>query len=136
MKAHPHLLSLFVAALIVGGIVALIVLHDAQIPLLAAYLIGINLATLLLYKYDKHISPAEGAIRRIPERVLLLLALIGGTVGAFLGIYLVRHKTDHLGFQLWFWLIVVVQVTLVFCLVLDTEGVCQDAWDCLLDSLP
>jgi uncharacterized membrane protein YsdA (DUF1294 family) len=49
--------------------------------------------TFLFYWFDKHQSRGDGT--RIPERVLLLLSLVGGFAGGFLGMLLVRHKTKE-----------------------------------------
>ncbi len=35
---------------------------------------------------------------RIPERTLFLIAFLGGGIGAFLGMYMFRHKTKHSSF--------------------------------------
>lgn len=35
---------------------------------------------------------------RIPERTLFLAALLGGSIGSFLGMYAFRHKTKHIKF--------------------------------------
>ena len=58
---------------------------------LAYYLIGINLAAFVAFGVDKML--AEARRRRIAEDTLLLLALLGGSPGAFLGRRLFRHKT-------------------------------------------
>jgi uncharacterized membrane protein YsdA (DUF1294 family) len=79
-------------------------------PLLA-WLIAINLVTLLTYGYDKAI--AGGAQMRVPEAVLLGLALIGGSAGAFVGMLLFRHKVSKPAFLVPFGLIVVLQVGLL-----------------------
>lgn len=47
---------------------------------------------------DKH--KAKNNLWRIPERVLLLVAFLGGSLGSLLGMYAVRHKTKHLKFKL------------------------------------
>jgi uncharacterized membrane protein YsdA (DUF1294 family) len=78
---------------------------------LLSWLISINVVTLLTYGYDKGI--AGSGRTRVPERVLLLLALIGGTVGALAGMYLFHHKTAKGSFQRKFWLVVLVQIVLV-----------------------
>ena len=50
---------------------------------------------------------------RVPEMVLHILALAGGSLGAWLGMRLFRHKTVKGSFRLAFWLIVSLQVLLV-----------------------
>ena len=50
-----------------------------------------SLIALVTYGYDKHC--AKQRKRRIRESVLLTLALLGGAVGALLGMKLFRHKT-------------------------------------------
>lgn len=54
------------------------------------YLFVINIITFLLYGYDK--QKAKRKLRRIPEKVLLGLAVIGGSIGALLGMKVYRHK--------------------------------------------
>lgn len=136
MKAHPFLYSSLTAALITAVVAYAILIHG-PFPILAAYLIGINLATLLLYRYDKLVAPSKGEYTRIPEVVLLGLALLGGSPGAFLGMTLrPPHKTSKFSFQLAYWLIVIVQVVLAYCVLLDSDDVCQSALDCLIGLLP
>ena len=79
-------------------------------PLLA-WLLAVNLVTFLTYGYDKRIA-GSGNIR-VPERVLLLLALAGGSPAALLGMRLFHHKTAKSSFQQKFWLVLLVQAILV-----------------------
>ena len=48
--------------------------------------------------------------RRIPEKILLFTAVLGGSVGAMLGMSLFRHKTRHWSFKLGMPAILVVQI--------------------------
>lgn len=66
--------------------------------ILFIYLLAINVAAFLLMGADK--GRAIRQQRRIPEKVLLLAALLGGSLGAFLGMQSFRHKTKHLKFAL------------------------------------
>lgn len=61
--------------------------------LLFVYLLLINAVTFLVYGVDKWSARRDG--RRVPERTLFVLPLVGGTVGAFLGMRVFRHKTRH-----------------------------------------
>ena len=61
------------------------------------YLLGMNLLSFLLYGWDKHLAMRKK--RRIPERSLLFLALIGGGPGALLAMLLFRHKTQKQMFR-------------------------------------
>lgn len=47
---------------------------------------------------------------RIPERVLFLTAILGGSLGSLLGMYAFRHKTKHFSFILGMPLIFAIQV--------------------------
>lgn len=76
-----------------------------------AYLAGVNLTTFGAYLYDK--SVAGGGLWRVPETVLHLLGLAGGTPAAFAGQYLLRHKTRKGGFRAWLWASVTVQALVV-----------------------
>lgn len=96
-----------------GLTVALTILMEWLLKLdwLLSWLIAINLVTGAAYLYDK---VAAGSNRgRVPERVLLLLALAGGTPAAFVAMRLIRHKTAKQSFQLRFWLIVLGQGVLL-----------------------
>ncbi|MDO5401760.1 MAG: DUF1294 domain-containing protein [Eubacteriales bacterium] len=58
-----------------------------------AYLAIINAAGFLLMLADKY--KARKNLWRIPERTLMTVAALGGSVGCLAGMYLVRHKTQH-----------------------------------------
>lgn len=64
---------------------------------LEVYLAGINIVTFALYGIDKR--RAKKQRWRIPERTLLLLPLIGGSVGGLLGMAVFHHKTRHWYFR-------------------------------------
>ena len=57
------------------------------------YLIVINILTFAVYGIDKW--KAKQGSWRISEATLLMLAVIGGTIGALLGMQVWRHKTKH-----------------------------------------
>ena len=62
------------------------------------YLIAINVLTWILYAVDK--IKAVTYSWRIPEKVLLLSAFVGGSLGAFLAMLQFRHKLRHKRFAL------------------------------------
>lgn len=64
---------------------------------LEVYLAGINIVTFALYGIDKR--RAKKQRWRISERTLLLLPLIGGSVGGLLGMAVFHHKTRHWYFR-------------------------------------
>ena len=59
------------------------------------YLTAINVVTFLVYGIDKW--KAKQGSWRISEATLLILAVIGGSIGALLGMKVWRHKTMHKG---------------------------------------
>ncbi len=60
------------------------------------YLLIINLTGFLSMLIDKR--RAIKNIWRIPEKTLFIIAIIGGSIGSLLGMYLFRHKTKHVQF--------------------------------------
>ena len=64
---------------------------------LLIWLAGVNVVTFALYGIDKH--RAKKGRWRIPERTLLLLPLLGGSVGGILGMAALHHKTRHWYFR-------------------------------------
>lgn len=67
------------------------------LPLVLGYLVFANLVAFFLMGWDK--QRAKKGRWRIRERTLLLWAVLGGSIGAFLGMQLFRHKTKHIYFQ-------------------------------------
>lgn len=57
------------------------------------YFALMSLAAFAAFGLDKY--KAKAGKWRIPERTLFLLALLGGGIGAFLGMRVFRHKTQH-----------------------------------------
>ena len=70
-----------------------------MLQILILYLILINLVGFVLYALDKAKSKRKGS-RRIPERMLLWMARLGGGLGCWIGMMLFRHKTKHIRFKI------------------------------------
>lgn len=75
------------------------------------YLFIINAVGFASMLADKH--RAKKKHWRIPERTLLFIALLGGSLGSLLGMQLARHKTRHPKFSLGIPLILSVQLVLL-----------------------
>ena len=83
------------------------------------YLVIINIITFFLYGVDKW--KAQRARWRIPESVLLGMAAIGGSVGAWLGMRVWRHKTQHAKFRFGVPIILIAQVALMVWILYRTR---------------
>lgn len=80
------------------------------------YLAAVNLVTLAIYGIDK--ARAKRDKWRVPEKTLFLLPLLGGSVGALLGMWLFHHKTRHWYFVCGIPAILLVQLALAAWLIL------------------
>jgi uncharacterized membrane protein YsdA (DUF1294 family) len=106
-KHSPKLFFLAIAAVSVV-ILSFLLAHFLEMHFLYAYAIGINLTTFLVYGSDK--QRAVYNCSRIPEIVLHLLALAGGSAAAFLAQIIFRHKTQKRSFRIIFITIVLMQL--------------------------
>lgn len=79
----------------------------------AKYLGLINLWALALFFIDKRRS-IKGQWR-IKESTLLITALLGGSIGAIIGMNWFRHKTKHAKFKIGLPLILCLQLLLIYC---------------------
>lgn len=75
------------------------------------YLIVINVVTFLVYGIDKW--KAKQGSWRISEATLLILAVIGGSIGALLGMKVWHHKTQHKKFRYGIPVIIIIQLVII-----------------------
>ena len=78
-----------------------------MIYIYAGYLIIMNLLEFVLMTADKY--RAVHKKWRIPEKVLLIMAVLGGALGGWLAMILVRHKTKH-----WYFVLLMPLMTVVY----------------------
>ena len=78
---------------------------------LAYYLLAINAVAFIVYGIDKY--KAKKAKWRIPEATLLLLAVLGGSIGAWMGMKVWHHKTMHQKFKYGIPAILLIQIALM-----------------------
>lgn len=78
---------------------------------LACYLLAINAVTFIVYNIDKY--KAKKAKWRISEATLLLLAVLGGSIGAWIGMKVWHHKTMHKKFKYGIPAILLIQIALM-----------------------
>ena len=83
--------------------------------ILLAFLLLVNLLAFALYGIDK-LKAKKGAWR-IPESTLLLVAFLGGSLGALLGMELFRHKTKHAKFKVLVPLFLILHIALAVYMV-------------------
>ena len=77
---------------------------------LLVWLAAINLVTFAVYGIDK--AKAKRGTWRVPEKTLFLLPLLGGSLGALLGMRVFHHKTKHWYFVWGIPLILLAQIVL------------------------
>lgn len=82
--------------------------------MLVAYLITINALSFALMIADKY--KARKNLWRVPEKVLLGVALLGGSLGATAGMYAARHKTKHAIFAIGLPLMLIVHVLIILAI--------------------
>lgn len=79
--------------------------------MLIIYLLVINVATFFTFGFDKW--KAKKSKWRIREAALLLLAVLGGSIGAWLGMKVWHHKTMHKKFKYGIPAIIIIQLLIV-----------------------
>lgn len=81
------------------------------VPLYVTVVLLASLVSFGLYGWDKRQARHGG--RRIPEKTLHLVALMGGWPGAWAGQQVFRHKTQKVSFRIVFCLIVAVHAAAI-----------------------
>lgn len=81
------------------------------VKILLIYLVVINVLTFLDFGLDKW--KAKNGKWRTPESSLLMMAVAGGSIGAWWGMNTFHHKTNHLKFKYGIPLIFILQVLLI-----------------------
>ncbi len=97
-------------------------LHDDQMSAqssLILYITGINLITFAMFAWDKY-TAIKGQWR-VPEKTLLMLALVGGSPGAIIAQQRLRHKTRKQPFRAQLLLIAGLHVLLVVALAIPVS---------------
>ncbi|MBQ9885193.1 MAG: DUF1294 domain-containing protein [Bacteroidaceae bacterium] len=87
---------------------------DIPLDIVLQYLAVINVATFLTYGLDKW--KAKRSKWRIREAALLMLAVLGGSIGAWLGMKVWHHKTQHKKFKYGIPAIIIVQAIIIWYL--------------------
>ena len=87
--------------------------------IILGYLLAVNITSILLYGIDKY--KAKKGRWRISEATLLLIAVIGGSIGAWTGMRLWHHKTMHKKFKYGIPIIIILQVALAVYLLTNFE---------------
>jgi len=112
MHAMKRYVSLAVMLMFVVGFLGWLKIR--LMPLLA-YLFAVNVVVFVLYGIDKLCALVK--CLRVPEKLLHILALLGGSPMALLGQHLFNHKVSKEHFLVVYWIIVAVQVALIYAIV-------------------
>lgn len=75
------------------------------------YLGVMNIIGLLAMGIDK--EKAKRKAWRIPEKALFLIAILGGSLGTWIGMYMFRHKTKH-----WYFVVGMPVIIFIECVIM------------------
>ncbi|MBN1053039.1 DUF1294 domain-containing protein [Clostridium botulinum] len=85
-----------------------------MIKIVLIYLLFINFIGFCIMLVDK--NRAIHKEWRVPEKTLIGVSIIGGSIGMLLGMFTFRHKTKHLKFLLGIPVIIIIQFYIVIYL--------------------
>ncbi|MBQ9162537.1 MAG: DUF1294 domain-containing protein [Clostridia bacterium] len=86
------------------------------VKILLIYLGVISLISIVVCIYDKRISKLNRVSLRTPEKTLLILSALGGSVAMYLCMLIIRHKTKHFKFMVGIPVIFIIQCAAVYAL--------------------
>lgn len=90
--------------------------NNKTIFIILLYIAIVSVISAIVCVYDKLVSKRDQVELRVPEKMLMFLSVIGGSVAMFITMLLIRHKTKHVKFMLGIPLIMVLQATAIFAL--------------------
>ncbi len=90
--------------------------NNPVLSIFLAYIALISIISVIVCIYDKKISKKNRVELRTPEKTLLLLSALGGSVAMLITMLLVRHKTKHAKFMVGIPFIIILQAALIFAL--------------------
>ena len=88
------------------------VFTETQLPLYPAWLLAWGIVTFCYYGFDKF--RAQRKQWRVAEWMLNLMTLFGGILGAWVGMFWFRHKTQDQSVKRWLWVSTAVHITLIY----------------------
>lgn len=91
-------------------------MNNLPLSIFIAYIAVISVVSVIVCFYDKKISKLNKVGLRTPEKWLLILSALGGSIAMLICMFIIRHKTKHLKFMIGIPLIIAVQAVAVFLL--------------------
>ncbi|MBI4613403.1 MAG: cold shock and DUF1294 domain-containing protein [Planctomycetes bacterium] len=104
----PTLFYGLAGLLLAGAGTALLWIYLPVVSLLVDWIVASSVSAFILYAFDKIRARSDSS--RVPERVLLGLALVGGSPGALVAMNVFHHKSVKGRFRFVFWTIVAAQL--------------------------
>ena len=92
------------------------IIENPVLSIFLAYIAIISLISIIVCIYDKKVSRKNRVELRTPEKTLLLLSALGGSVAMFITMLIIRHKTKHVKFMLGIPLIMIAQAGIAYLL--------------------
>ena len=90
--------------------------ENPTLAIFLTYIAIISLVSVIVCIYDKKISKKNRVELRTPEKTLLILSALGGSVAMFITMLIIRHKTKHAKFMVGIPAIMLVQAAAIFAL--------------------
>ena len=90
--------------------------NNLVLSIFIAYIAIISLVSVIVCIYDKKISKKNRVELRTPEKTLLILSALGGSVAMFITMLIIRHKTKHFKFMVGIPVIMIIQAVAVWAL--------------------
>lgn len=92
------------------------IMNNLVLSIFLAYVAIMSVISIVVCIYDKKISKKNRVELRTPEKTLLILSALGGSVAMFVTMLIIRHKTKHFKFMVGIPVIMVLQAVAVFLL--------------------
>lgn len=90
--------------------------NNLILSIFLAYIAIMSLISIVVCIYDKKISKKNRVELRTPEKTLLILSALGGSVAMYITMLIIRHKTKHFKFMVGIPVIMVLQAAIIFAL--------------------
>ena len=86
------------------------IMNNLPLSIFIAYIVLISVVSVIVCFYDKKISKLNKVGLRTPEKWLLVLSALGGSVAMLICMFITRHKTKHIKFMVGIPVIIILQI--------------------------